>query len=222
MTTPPEAQEKSKIPVAFQKTGRLFEKIIQPFLEAFLPKPHYLEGEEIKQVIRMAHYRAEIPKLLGILGTIILVLGLIALGVITLARSDTMTSARSDTNQMIAAIAVIIGLFLVFESAQGLLLYNQWKFIVTNKRFILITPHPQRRGFADVIYLKGGKIQVLDTNFSKNPVWGLFQAILGSRDVMLSMSGYEFLETGAQVKGGLRFPDVRPDDIKKLEELIFG
>ncbi|MGC9393971.1 MAG: hypothetical protein ACP5J4_03870, partial [Anaerolineae bacterium] len=97
-----------------------------------------------------------------------------------------------------------------------------WQFIVTDKRIILITPHPQRRGFADVIYLKGGKIQVLDTNFSKSPLWGLFQMIYGTRDVMLSMSGYEFLETGAQVKGGLRFPDVTPEDIRRLEELIFG
>lgn len=202
------------MPVAFQSIWKLFEKIIRPFLETFFPKPHYLEGEEVKQVIQMAHYRAEIPKLLGALGTIIFVPALIALGVLALS--------HSETGQLVSAIFVIAALFFIFESAQEWLLYNQWKFIVTNKRFILITPHPQRRGFADVIYLKGGKIQVLDTNFSKNPVWGLFQVILGTRDVMLSMSGYEFLETGAQVKGGLRFPDVRPDDIKRLEELIFG
>jgi hypothetical protein len=207
-------QEKSRIPVALQKTWKLFERIIRPFLETFLPKPHYLEGEEIKQVIQMAHYRAEIPRLLGALGTIILVPALVVLGVMALS--------RSETGELISAVFVIVALFFVFESAQEWLLYNQWKFIVTNKRFILITPHAERRGFADVIYLKGGKIQVLDTNFSKSPFWGFFQALLGTRDVMLSMSGYEFKETGAQVKGGLRFPDVRPEDIRRLEELIFG
>jgi len=39
---------------------------------------------------------------------------------------------------------------------------------------------------------------------------------------MLSMSGYEFQEQGAKVKGGLRFPDVTPDNIQRLEALIFG
>jgi len=212
--TPPEAQEKSRIPVVLQKTWKLFEKIIHPFLETFLPQPHYLEGEEIQQVIHMAHYRAEVPKLLGALGMIVLVPALVVFGVTVLN--------HSETGELIAAILVILALLLVFEAAQEWLVYNQWQFIVTNKRLILITPHPERRGFADVIYLKGGKIQVLDANFSKSPFWGLFQTILGSRDVMLSMSGYEFKETGAQVKGGLRFPDVRLEDIKRLEELIFG
>ncbi len=214
MTTSSEAQEKSRIPVALQKIWKLLEGVFRTILETFLPKPRYLEGEEVKQIIQMAQYRAEIPKLLGAFGMIVLVPALIALGVTVLY--------YSERERFIAAIFVIVALFFLFESAQEWLLYNQWKFIVTNKRFILITPHPERRGFADVIYLKGGKIQVLDTNFSKSPIWGLFQAILGTRDVMLSMSGYEFKETGAQVKGGLRFPDVRPDDIKRLEELIFG
>ena len=145
---------------------------------------------------------------------ILLVPGLILLGAATLAQTDAI--------QLVSAIIVIVALFFLFTSAQEWLNYNQWHFIVTNKRIILITPHPQRRGFADAIYLKGGKIQALDTNFSKSPLWGLFQMIQGTRDVMLSMSGYEFQETGAQVKGGLRFPDVRPEDIRRLEELIFS
>ncbi len=210
----PQTVDKSGTPLAARKIGRFFERIVHPFLEAFFPKPRYLEGEEVKQVIQMAEYRAELPKLVGALGLIILVPALIVFFVLY--------ASHSDTGQVVAAVFVIAALLLILESAQGLLLYNQWQFIVTNKRFILITPHPERRGFADVIYLKGGKIQVLDTNFSRSPVWGLFQALLGSRDVMLSMSGYEFKETGAQVKGGLRFPDVKAEDIKRLEELIFG
>ncbi|MBN1954730.1 MAG: hypothetical protein JW900_06725 [Anaerolineae bacterium] len=113
-------------------------------------------------------------------------------------------------------------LFLLFESLRQVILHEQWRFIVTNKRIILITPDPQRHGLADAIYLKRGKIQVVDTNWSSSPVWGLFQSITGSRDVLLSLAGYEFQTKGAVVKGGLRFPDVAPSDIAKLEELIFG
>jgi hypothetical protein len=212
--TMPPAAKKRAIPAALEKVWQFFRRIIRPFLESFFPKPHYLEGEVVQQVIRMASYRAKVPRLLGIAGMILLVPGLILLGAATLAQTDAI--------QLVSAIIVIVALFFLFTSAQEWLNYNQWHFIVTNKRIILITPHPQRRGFADAIYLKGGKIQVLDTNFSKSPLWGLFQMIQGTRDVMLSMSGYEFQETGAQVKGGLRFPDVRPEDIRRLEELIFS
>lgn len=210
----PAAGKRTAAPTVLDKVWQLFQRAINPFLESFLPKPHYLEGEEVQQVIGMANYRARVPKLLGIAGAILLIPGLLLFGAATLAQEDTI--------QLVSAIVVVAALFFLFESAQEWLNYNQWQFIVTNKRFILITPHPQRRGFADVIYLKGGKIQVLDTNFSKSPLWGLFQMIQGTRDVMLSMSGYEFQETGAQVKGGLRFPDVSPEDIRRLEELIFG
>jgi hypothetical protein len=40
--------------------------------------------------------------------------------------------------------------------------------------------------------------------------------------VILSLTGYEFKPEGADVKGGLRFPAVMPEDIAKLEEIIFG
>jgi hypothetical protein len=214
VATSPATRRRTATPAILEKIWQLFQRVINPFLESFLPKPHYLEGEEVQQVIGMASYRAKVPKVLGIFGVLILIPGLVLFG--------TASIAQTETVQLLASTFVIIALFFLFESAQEWLNYNQWQFIVTNKRFILITPHPQRHAFADVIYLKGGKIQVLDTNFSKSPLWGLFQVLQGTRDVMLSMSGYEFYETGAQVKGGLRFPDVRPEDIRRLEELIFG
>lgn len=214
VATPPATGKRGAASTFVDKVWQFFHRIITPFLESFLPKPHYLEGEEVQQVIRMAGYRAKMPKVLGVAGALILIPGLILLG--------SASVVHRETTQLLASMVVIVALFLILEATQEWLNYNQWQFIVTNKRFILITPHPQRRGFADVIYLKGGKIQVLDTNFSKNPLWGLFQMIQGTRDVMLSMSGYEFQETGAQVKGGLRFPDVSSEDIRRLEELIFG
>ncbi|MBN1877665.1 MAG: hypothetical protein JXA33_25810 [Anaerolineae bacterium] len=190
------------------------ERIYRPFLESFLPKPHYLEGETIQRVIRMAPYRAQVPKTLGVLGMILLILSLVGLLITFLI--------HSDAGEMLASGGAVIGLLLLFESAQDWLSYNQWQFILTDKRIILVTPDPDRKGFADAIYLKQGKIQVLDTNYSKSPIWGLFQILKGSRDVMLSMGGYEFYEQGAKVKGGLRFPDVASDDISHLEKLIFG
>lgn len=214
VVTPSSTKTRVDLPAALEKVWQLFRRIMAPFLESFFPKPHYLEGEVIQQTIEMASYRAKVPRLLGIIGVLLLIPALILLVLSGFAHVDTL--------QLVSAIAAIAALFFLFTSAQEWLNYNQWQFIVTDKRIILITPHPQRRGFADVIYLKGGKIQVLDTNFSKSPLWGLFQMIYGTRDVMLSMSGYEFLETGAQVKGGLRFPDVTPEDIRRLEELIFG
>jgi len=214
VATPPATSKRSAAPTFVDRVWHFFQRILTPFLESIIPKPHYLEGEEVRQVIEMAGYREKMPKVLGVAGILILIPGLIILVSASLS--------QRETTELLASTAVVLALFLIFQAAQEWLNYNQWQFIVTNKRFILITPHPQRRGFADVIYLKGGKIQVLDTNFSKNPLWGMFQMIQGTRDVMLSMSGYEFQETGAQVKGGLRFPDVKPEDIRRLEELIFG
>lgn len=189
-------------------------RIARPLKESFLPNPRYLTGETVQQVIQMAGYRVSVPRWMGIAGVCI-VIPSVVIFLLTLI-------AGTQSAQFIAGGLSIAGILLLFEAAKGWLFYNQWKFIVTDKRIILITPDPERSWFADAIYLKGGKIQVLDTNFSKNPVWGFFQLTLGTRDVMLSMTGYEFKETGAQVKGGLRFPDVRPEDILRLEELIFS
>lgn len=183
--------------------------------QSVLPDVHYLDGEILKLTIRMAPYRKNVPRTFIRGGGLILIISLVLTGLSFLPGWP--PSARFWFGAM-----VVLGLYLFGYGLQSLLLYEQWQFILTDKRIILITPDPSRHGFADAIYLKQGKIQVLDTNWSSSPFWGIFQAIKGSRDVMLSMSGYEFQETGAKVKGGLRFPDVTPDNIRRLEALIFG
>ncbi len=183
--------------------------------QSVLPDVHYLEGEILKLTIRMAPYRRNVPRLFARVGGLIFLVGLVLTGVSFLP-------GLNPQMRLWFGMVTLIGLFLLVYGLESLLLYEQWQFILTDKRIILITPDPDRRGFADVIYLKQGKIQVLDTNWSGNAFWGLFQAVKGSRDVMLSMSGYEFQEQGAKVKGGLRFPDVMPDNIRRLEALIFG
>lgn len=183
--------------------------------QSVLPDVHYLDGEILKLTIRMAPYRKNVPRVFIRVGSVLLLIGLVLAGL------SFLPGWPASARLWFGALA-ILGLYLLGYGLQTMLLYEQWQFILTDKRIILITPDPSRRGFADAIYLKQGKIQVLDTNWSANPFWGIFQAIKGSRDVMLSMSGYEFQETGAKVKGGLRFPDVTPDNIRRLETLIFG
>lgn len=214
-------------------------RVISPIMESFIPDPHFLEDETVQKEIRMAPYRIQIARFCGVIGIILFVPALIVFLVLSIPRpnatiptpdSETVTEQivdlgeqqKTKSGNIIAGVITITGLFLIAEAANEWLTYEQWQFILTNKRIILVTPDPDRKGFADAIYLKRGKIQVLDTNFSRNPMWGFVQILSGSRDVMLSMGGYEFLEQGAKVKGGLRFPDVSPEDINELEILIFG
>lgn len=180
----------------------------------YLPEIHRFEGEEDQLVIRMAPYRKVIP-FIGFKVSAALMVAAAVFGVFELIVAPELPLGT------IAIALALAALVITLEFARELLIYYQWQFILTNRRLILITPDPDKFGYADAIYLKS-KIQVMDTNWSKSPFWGFFQALYGSRDVVLSLSGYEFAEKGARVKGGLRFPDVMPEDILKLEKLIFG
>ena len=197
-----------------QKLSATFEHVFRPFMDSFLPQPHYLKDEEVELEIRMAYYRKRVPQMLAWLSALLFLVAILGLAITVVTHSDSL--------QMMSAALLLLGLLILFESVRGMLFYEQWRFILTNKRLILVTPDPDREGFADAIYLGRKSIKVLDTNFTTNPMWGFFQITRGSRDVMLSPSGYEFREKGAKVKGGLRFPDVMPEDIEKLKELIFG
>ncbi len=210
----PDVDRLNRMDQIYQGVRDMLQKLVGPFINSLLPEPHYLEGENIQQVIRMAPYRLRFPKIVILVSLVLLI-----------PSAGTFIGAlilMIETVEMIAGGLTVLSGLLLWIGLQEWLDYHQWQFIITDKRIILITPDPQRENFADAIYLKRGKIQVLDTNFSRNAVWGLYQIITGSRDVMLSMAGYEFFEQGAQVKGGLRFPDVVPEDITKLEQLIFG
>lgn len=193
---------------------RFFKRLQGALYETVLPAPHYLQGEEVQLVIHMADYRQ-------VASQIMLRVGLVLVGVAAPLTLIFWLLQVETLVEYITGLLALLGLLLLVQGGQGWLTYRQWQFILTNKRIIITTPDPKRSLRADVVYLKGGKIQVLDTNFSKNPLWGLLQMLTGARDVVLSMSGYEFKEVGAEVKGGLRFPDVTPEDIARLEELIF-
>jgi len=213
----PESGEPLPLPPDLQGD---FKGLLIRLRESIIPEIHYLDDEEVQLVIRMADYRQKVPLNIVRIGAMLFIF---AATIFLLTRWFLPLPSNVANNvQMITGVLGIVLLFLIFNEVQDLLLYEQWQFILTDKRIILITPEPDRHGFADAIYLKRDKIQVLDTNWSSSPLWGAFQAFKGTRDVMLSLSGYEFQEEGAKVKGGLRFPDVSPEDIRRLEILIFN
>lgn len=189
--------------------------LLRPLAEGVLPPLRLLPDEKIDLEIRMANYRLQAVQYLANFCAVMLLVA---------ATAAIATWVMDWPSVVYIAAAVVIGLSVVgiLESWRHMLLHEQWRFILTNKRIIIITPDPKKHGLADAIYLKSGKIQVIDTNWSHSPLWGLFQATTGAKDVVLSLSGYEFKAEGAEVKGGLLFPDVMPQDIARLEELIFG
>lgn len=188
---------------------------LRPLMEGILPMPRLLQGETIQLEIRMAPYRRQVAETLFRIALAVSSFFLLAWILAAVFRIP-------QVLQLLCAFLFFLSLLGVANTGRQILLYYQWRFILTSKRIIIIAPDVRRRGFADLVYLKGGKIQVVDTAWSSSPLWGFYQAMTGARDVILSMSGYEFKPEGAEVKGGLRFPDVMPDDIARLEELIFG
>jgi hypothetical protein len=190
-------------------------RFLRPLLESILPPVRLLKDERVQLEIRMAPYRVWAARRLMVLALALLLLGLLLTGVLSALRSSLLA-------QLLAWLIVFLALAAISWSFQNMVLYEQWRFIVTDKRIIITAPDSRRAWVADAIYLKGGKIQVVDTSWSPHPVWGFFQAMTGARDVILSLAGYEFKPEGVEVKGGLRFPDIMPEDIARLEEIIFG
>lgn len=196
------------------------------FREGFLPHPYYSEDETVLQTIHMSSYRAFVPKILAVLSVVLLV---VAVGLFVAARIMQLNPDRAASlaleisNYELGAVLCLLGsLYMVFKTVQTWLAYYQWQFIITNMRIIITTPDPEQNFFADSIYLGNDTIKVLDTNFSKSALWLPFQIGSGARDVMLSSGGYEFMEKGAKVKGGIRFPDVSSEDVRRLEALVFA
>ncbi len=211
--SPPFAPPPSLVQRLFARLSRF--RFLRPLLESVLPPIRLLKDEKVKVEIRMAPYRVWAARRLMVMALILLFLALpLAIAVMAL-RGPLLI-------QLLTWLIVSLSLMAVSWSFRNMVLYEQWRFIVTDKRIIITAPDSRRAWVADAIYLKGGKIQVVDTSWSPHPVWGFFQAMTGARDVILSLAGYEFKPEGAEVKGGLRFPDIMPEDIARLEEIVFG
>ena len=98
--------------------------------------------------------------------------------------------------------------------------HQQWRLVKTNARLIISIPQHNAFPLVDNIELKGMP-SVMDTNWSKNPLWRVFQFATGARDVYLSLAAYRFVEGTAKVGDALVLPDIMPKDILELRKLIF-
>lgn len=114
-----------------------------------------------------------------------------------------------------ALLLVAIG-YAILERIE----YRQWRLLKTNARLIISIPQPGSFFLVDNIELKGLP-QVVDTNWSKNPVWRVFQFFTGARDLYLSLAAYRFVEGTARVGDALIIPDVMPDQVYALKRIIF-
>ena len=109
----------------------------------------------------------------------------------------------------------------LIEAIREYIEYNQWRLIKTNKRLIIIMPQHNSWPLVDNIEL-GVMPSIIDTNWSANYVWRIFQFLTGARDVNISLTGLQFIAGTAQVKDALIIPDVTPEDVFELKRLVFG
>lgn len=112
-------------------------------------------------------------------------------------------------------------LVLLFYALTQRIEYRQWRLLKTNARLIISIPQPGSLFLVDNIELKGLP-QVVDTNWSRNPIWRVFQFVTGARDLYLSLAAYRFVEGTARVGDALIIPDVMPDQVFALKRIIFS
>ncbi|WP_420627728.1 hypothetical protein [Candidatus Leptofilum sp.] len=119
-----------------------------------------------------------------------------------------------------AFLPFVLLLVLIVYAIMERIEYRQWRLLKTNARLIISIPQPGSLFLVDNIELKGLP-QVVDTNWSRNPVWRIFQFFTGARDLYLSLAAYRFVEGTARVGDALIIPDVMPDQVFALKRIIF-
>lgn len=187
------------------------EDTIQP--EAL--EERLLPNEEPQLEIRLAWYRditgmivfEHFNYVFGV--TLLLVSGLLLFAIL----SGTFTWYWAFTP---FAVLLAVLIYAVMERIE----YRQWRLLKTNARLIISIPQPGSFFLVDNIELKGLP-QVVDTNWSRNPVWRVFQFFTGARDLYLSLAAYRFVEGTARVGDALIIPDVMPDQVYALKRIIF-
>jgi hypothetical protein len=202
---------------AFARTGwgKLLLRVTHDLAEDVVPSPQLLRDEEVQIEIRQAWYRHVIP--FGILRYWWILIGFslvltVALGY--LAR-------RLGGSPALGLLGLVLPLAAFGWATEEKLRYKQWLLLVTNRRTIVYMPAPRSHLLVDNVRLQAGRIQVVDVNFSPNRWWRMFQLMTGARDLVISISGYEFKPDAAEVKGGLVIPDIMPEDVSRLEEIVF-
>ncbi len=174
-----------------------------------------LPNEEPQLEIRMAWYR-------DIVGGIVFHYFNYVLGITLLLASGILLYSLFNplVSPYLAFAPFGLLLVLIVYAIMERIEYRQWRLLKTNARLIISIPQPGSIFLVDNIELKGLP-QVVDTNWSRNPVWRVFQFITGARDLYLSLAAYRFVEGTARVGDALIIPDVMPDEVFALKRLIF-
>lgn len=175
-----------------------------------------LPNEEPQLEIRLAWYRDIVGRLIfdhfrKILGATLVIVVILLIAMV----------ATAAFNWYYALTPFVLLLALAGYAVKERIEYNQWRLLKTNARLIISIPQPGSLFLVDNIELKGLP-QVVDTNWSKNPLWRLFQFFTGARDLYLSLAAYRFVEGTARVGDALIIPDVMPDQVFALRRLIFA
>jgi len=183
------------------------------------PAERLLPGEETQLEIRLAWYRDVLGWLVfdhfGWFVGLAILISLIV-GYLALLRGATLSSAG-----LYWLITLVLALALAALAAKERIEHRQWRLLKTNAR--LISSLPQSGSWwplVDNIELKGLP-NVIDTNWSRNPIWRVFQFFTGARDLYISLSAYKFVEGTARVGDALIMPDVMPEDVFEFKRLVF-
>jgi hypothetical protein len=174
-----------------------------------------IDGEVVHLEIHLAWYRDILGHIVFHHFRILTVFTLFA--VLFLAVYSFIFSAYSIWYALVP-LGILVGLTLwgSYERFE----YFQWRLLVTNARMIISIPQQNSWPLVDNIDLIGLP-KVLDTNWSSNPVWRIFQFFTGARDLSISISALQFAEGTARVKDALVIPDIMPEDFHQLKALVF-
>lgn len=173
-----------------------------------------LPGEEPVLEIRLAWYRDFLGRM--VFNNFRWFVGITALFSIAMA----IFASRIQTTLFTAVIPLVVLIALGLYALKDHIEYNQWRLLKTNYRFIISIPQPGGWPLVDNIELKGTP-SVIDTNWSRNPFWRIFQFFTGARDVYISLAAYRFVEGTARVGDALIFPDMMPQDVFELKKVVF-
>ncbi len=192
----------------------IWQRIPLKYRQNFEPevlRAQLLEGEQQQIEVKLAWYRELLANI--VFGYFIWwFIAAVILTVILLI---------SPFNHFIAIIPFATLFLVMIEAARELLEYKQWRLIKTNKRLIISLPERGSWPLVDNIEM-GDLPKVLDTNWSPNPVWRLFQFFTGARDVYISLTAFKFEKGTARVLDAIIIPDIMPGEVFKLKQLVFG
>ena len=196
---------------------QLPERMRLNFNDTFQPqaiRARLIPGEEEQLEIRLAWYRDIIGHIVFFhFRTLLLITIVITLIVVAL-------SFIAPFDLIYAGIPFGVLLAILIYGSLERFDYLQYRLLKTNARLIISIPQHGSWPLADNIELKGAPA-ILDTNWSPNPMWRIFQFFTGARDLYVSMSGLQFVEGKARVRDALVIPDIMPEDVFELKKLVF-